>query len=106
MSVIPPAAATEMVGTSADLDGHSARAQQALAENAFGALRLSARDGHFHTYATGATSDSGRWLFIFATGPDTPKNRDHLNLYLRAKKHQEQPTAPWRSSRGPTESRA
>ncbi|MBO3084114.1 hypothetical protein [Cellulomonas fengjieae] len=75
--------------TSSDLDGHSARAQQALADNALGALRLSARDGQFHTYATGGTSDSGRWLFIFATGPDTPKNIDHLSLYLRAKKHQE-----------------
>ena len=76
--------------TSADLGGYSARAQQVLSDNAVGALRLSARDGQFHTYTTGGTNDQGRWLFIFATGPDTPKNRAHLSLYLRAKKHQEQ----------------
>ncbi|QCB95036.1 hypothetical protein [Cellulomonas shaoxiangyii] len=73
----------------ADLDGYSAHAQEDLSKYVLGMLSMSARDGQFHTYATGGTDDSGRWLFIFASGPDTAENREHLSLYLRAKKHQE-----------------
>ncbi|RHA37749.1 hypothetical protein [Cellulomonas rhizosphaerae] len=75
--------------SSADLDGYSARAQADIARHVAGTLRLSARDGKFHTYASGGTDDSGRWLFIFATGPDSARNIDHLREYLRAKKHLE-----------------
>ncbi|KJK11769.1 hypothetical protein UB45_10970 [Terrabacter sp. 28] len=73
----------------ADLDGYSTRAQQQMAANIKDAIESSRRDGKFHTFTTGGTDDSGRWIYIFATGPDTRESRDHLQQYLAAKKHQE-----------------
>jgi len=38
----------------------------------------------------GSADDTGRCIYIFAAGPDTDENREHLADYLRAKKHQDQ----------------
>lgn len=73
----------------ADLDGYSTRAQEQTAANIANALASSRRDGKFHTFTTGGTDDTGRWVYIFATGPITRESRDHLQQYLAAKKHQE-----------------
>ncbi len=73
----------------ADLDGYSAQAQRGIAENIIHTLGKSTRDGDFHTFTTGGMDDTGRWIFIFAAGPDTAANREHLRQYLRTKKHQD-----------------
>ncbi|WP_169743442.1 hypothetical protein [Knoellia sinensis] len=73
----------------ADLDGYSTQAQEQMATNIETTLESSRRDGKFHTFTTGGTDDTGRWLYIFATGPVTPESRDHLRQYLAAKKHQQ-----------------
>lgn len=73
----------------ADIDGYSTQAQRGIADNIGLTLAQSARDGSFHTFTTGGTDDTGRWIYIFAAGPDTVTNRDHLRQYLRAKKHQD-----------------
>ena len=73
----------------ADLDGYSTRAQEQVAANIETTLEVSRRDGKFHTFTTGGTDDTGRWLYIFATGPVTPESREHLRRYLAAKKHQQ-----------------
>jgi hypothetical protein len=73
----------------ADIDGYSTQAQHGIADNIGRTLVESARDGSFHTFTTGGTDDTGRWIYIFAAGPDTAANREHLRQYLRAKKHQD-----------------
>lgn len=73
----------------ADLGGYSTRAQEQIASAIEHTQARSRRDGAFHTFTTAGTDDTGRWVYIFATGPDTPGNRDHLQQYLTAKKHQE-----------------
>lgn len=73
----------------ADLDGYSTQAQRGIAENISHTLAMSAQDGGFHTFATGGMDDTGRSIYIFAAGPDTAANREHLRRYLQAKKHQE-----------------
>ncbi|GCE75658.1 hypothetical protein [Cellulomonas biazotea] len=71
-----------------DIDSYSAQAQASTAGGV--ALTLAAgADGSFHTFATGGADDTGRWIYIFAAGADTPANREHLRQYLEAKKHQE-----------------
>lgn len=73
----------------ADLDGYSAKAQEQMAENITQMLALTNDDGQFHTFTTGGTDDTGRWILIFASGPVTPENCGHLEQYLAAKKHQD-----------------
>lgn len=73
----------------ADLDGYSTRAQDDMCANITHTLARTAADGGFHTFTTGGTDDTGRWIYIFAAGPNTPGNRDHLQQYLTAKKHQD-----------------
>lgn len=72
-----------------DLDGYSTASQNQMAANIEATLASSRADGGFHTFTTGGTDDTGRWIYIFATGPDTSDNREHLEQYLRAKKHQD-----------------
>ena len=72
-----------------DLDGYSTASQNQMAANIEATLASSRADGGFHTFTTGGTDDTGRWIYIFATGPDTADNREHLEQYLRAKKHQD-----------------
>jgi hypothetical protein len=73
----------------ADIDGYSTTTQNQMAENIEATLARSRADGAFHTFTTGGTDDTGRWIYIFAAGPDTPDNQAHLAEYLRAKKHQD-----------------
>jgi hypothetical protein len=75
--------------TGADLDSYSTRAQTDLAEGVGNLARMTRSDGRFHTLAFGGVDDTGRWLHVFATGPDTAVNRERLEQYLRVKKHQE-----------------
>ena len=72
----------------ADLDGYSAQAQDGIAENIETTLAATARDGGFHTFASGGLDDTGNWLLIFASGPATTDSAKHLQLYVTAKKHQ------------------
>jgi hypothetical protein len=72
---------------SADLDGLSSKAQEDLADTISTIRRRTARDGGFHTCGLEGADDSGRWLLVAATGPDTPRTREHLHAYLTAKKH-------------------
>lgn len=72
----------------ADVDGHSAQAQRAMAASVRSTLAASA-DGSYHTFATGGFDDTGRWLYIFASGADSPANRERLQQYLHAKKYRE-----------------
>ena len=72
----------------ADLDSYSTRAQKGIAENIQTTLAATKRDGGFHTFATGGSDDTGHWVLIFASGPATPENAEHLRLYVTAKKHQ------------------
>lgn len=72
-----------------DIDGHSDQSQRGMAQGVNTTLAASARDNAFHTFATGGFDDSGRWIHIFAAGPDSAETRERLGLYLRAKKHQE-----------------
>lgn len=73
----------------ADLDGYSTRAQEQMDANIQASMERSRRDGEFHTFTAGGADDTGRWVYIFATGPDTRESRDHLQQYLAAKKHQQ-----------------
>lgn len=73
----------------ADIDGYSTHAQDQMAHNIERSLDRSRRDGGFHTFTTGGEDDTGSWVYIFATGPDSPANRTLLHDYLAAKKHQE-----------------
>lgn len=72
-----------------DVDGYSTRAQADMAAHIEHTLARTASDGGFHSFSTGGADDTGRWVHIFASGPDTQTNRDHLQQYLAAKKHQD-----------------
>lgn len=73
----------------ADLDGYGPDAQQKIATHISDTISRFADDGEFHSFTIGGTDDSGRWVFIFAAGRNTTANRDHLEQYLTAKKHQQ-----------------
>ena len=72
-----------------DLDGFSATAQKDLAKRIDQLVAMTTRDAGFHTCAIGGGDDTGRWVMILATGPNSEPTRQHLELYLRAKKHSE-----------------
>lgn len=74
---------------SADIDGHSDQSQRGMAQSIEATMAASAADRAFHTFATGGFDDTGRWIYIFAAGPDSPHIRERLELYLSAKKHQD-----------------
>lgn len=71
----------------ADLESLNGKAQQDIANHIEAMLRLTRADGQLHTTVHGSMDDQGRRVFIFASAPDTPEARNHLSLYLRAKKH-------------------
>lgn len=73
----------------ADLDNYSTLSQDKIAANIAHMLERAASDGEFRTFTTGGTDETGRWVYIFASGAYTKENCDHLELYLTAKKHQQ-----------------
>lgn len=72
-----------------DLDGYAAQAQDDIAQYIEQGIAMTERDHQMHTYAIRGCDDTGRWIHIFATGSNSDSNRQRLQQYLRAKKHQE-----------------
>ncbi len=72
-----------------DLDCLSAVAQKDVVRRVAQLLAMTRRDAGSHTCAIGGCDDTGRWVMILATGPNSEPTRQHLELYLRAKKHSE-----------------
>lgn len=70
-----------------DLDGLSEQAQARLADAISEVQRQTSQDGGFHTVVFGGHDNTGSWLIIVASGPNTPESTTHLQTYLRAKKH-------------------
>jgi hypothetical protein len=71
----------------ADLDSFDDETQRRIAAGIGATLARYREDDKFHTITQGAMDDSGRWVTIFAAGPDTKPSRDRLVMYLKAKKH-------------------
>lgn len=72
-----------------DLDSYATEAQEDIVKCVEQVIEMTERDHQMHTYAIRGCDDTGRWIHIFATGPNSDTNRYHLQQYLRAKKHQE-----------------
>ncbi len=71
----------------ADIKDYSLNALKSVTSNIKASHERTKADGAFHKFTLSGQDYGGRWLMVFATGPNLRPAQDALHDYLMLKKH-------------------